>query len=72
MILGDSYVFKENVDRIKNFSMIFNSIDELVPQNHIVRKYEACIDWNFIYDVVGDLYSNIGAPSVDPVVLFKW
>ena len=62
---------KKNVDRIKNFSMIFNSIDELVPQNHIVRKYEACIDWNFIYDVVGDLYSNIGAPSVDPVVLFK-
>ena len=38
----------------------------------LLEKYEACIDWNFIYDVVGDLYSNIGAPSVDPVVLFKW
>ena len=28
------------------------SLDELVPAEHIVRKIEAAIDWNFIYEFV--------------------
>ena len=37
----------------------------------MVRKLEACIDWDFIYPMVEHLYSNVGRPSIDPVVLFK-
>ena len=55
----------------KGFSMIYDTIDTLVPEDHIVRKYEKAIDWSFIYPLVEPLYSNIGAPSIDPVVLFK-
>ena len=48
------------------------SIDELVPEDHLVRKIDVAIDFNFIYDLVEDKYSaNTGRPSVDPVVLFK-
>lgn len=48
------------------------SLDDLVPQNHLVRKLEAAIDWSFIYDLVEEKYSeNKGRPSLDPVTLIK-
>jgi len=47
-------------------------IDDLVPEDHLVRKLEKAIDFSFIYDMVKDLYSpDHGRPSLDPVVLFK-
>ena len=62
---------KKNTQRRKQFGIILNSIDELVPKNHMVRKYEAAIDWSFIYGIVEGLYSKKGTTAVDPVVLFK-
>ena len=48
------------------------SLDNLVPPDHLVRKLEAALDWNFIYDLVKDKYSEeIGRPSIDPVVLIE-
>lgn len=48
------------------------SIEDLVPENHILRDIDRAIDLHFIYDEVKDLYcSDNGRPSVDPVVLFK-
>lgn len=32
------------------------SLDELVPEDHLVRKIENAIDFSFIYDLVSDLY----------------
>ena len=55
----------------KNDSIILNTIEELVPQDHDIRMLESCIDWNFIYPLVENLYSDVGRPSIDPVVLFK-
>ncbi|OKO94612.1 Mobile element protein [Geobacillus proteiniphilus] len=47
-------------------------LDDLVPEDHLVRKLDAAIDFSFIYDVVKDLYSpDHGRPSIDPVMLFK-
>ena len=46
-------------------------LDGLVPKNHLVRKIENAIDFSFIYDKVKDLYSPLGAPSIDPVVFNK-
>ncbi|MNW23528.1 Transposase DDE domain protein [compost metagenome] len=54
------------------FQISIHSLDELVPQNHLVRKIENALDFNFIYDLVQDQYSTgTGRPSVDPVVLIK-
>lgn len=47
------------------------ALDQLVPQDHLVRKLEAAIDFSFIYPLVEDLYSPFGRPSIDPVVLIK-
>lgn len=47
------------------------ALDQLVPTNHLVRKIEAAIDFNFIYPMVEDMYSEFGRPSIDPVILIK-
>ncbi|MDP1422217.1 IS5/IS1182 family transposase, partial [Peribacillus simplex] len=47
------------------------TLDQLVPANHLVRKMEAAIDFTFIYDLVKDMYSEVGRPSIDPVILVK-
>ena len=44
----------------------------LVPKEHLLRKIDAAIDFQRLYEIVGDLYcKDNGRPSVDPVVLFK-
>jgi transposase len=58
-------------NNIGKFEMIFNTLEDLVPLNHPVRMYDSAIDWKFIYPLVEDLYSNVGKPSIDPIVLFK-
>jgi len=47
-------------------------IEDLVPQNHILRDIDKAISFDFIYDAVKNLYcQDNGRPSVDPVVLIK-
>ena len=38
------------------------TIDQLVPENHLVRKIESAIDFSFIYPLVENLYSGVGRP----------
>lgn len=46
--------------------------ESLVPAGHLLRKIDAAVDFNRIYEMVESLYSeDNGRPSVDPVVLFK-
>lgn len=48
------------------------SIEQLVPEDHLLRKIDAAIDFNFIYELVEDRYcQDNGRPSVDPVTLIK-
>lgn len=53
---------------------VFEIVDteSLVPANHLLRKIDAAVNFNEIYDMVEPLYcADNGRPSVDPVVLFK-
>ena len=46
--------------------------DMLLPQEHLLRKIDAAVDFTHIYELVEDLYcEDNGRPSCDPVVLFK-
>lgn len=48
------------------------TMEQLVPKNHLVRKIDAAIDFEFIRDEVAHLYcKDNGRPPVDPVRLFK-
>lgn len=61
---------ENRMEKMKQIEML--CIEDLVPENHILRDIDGAIDFSFIYDLVRDLYcANNGRPSVDPVVLFK-
>ena len=48
------------------------SLDQLVPEDHILRKIDSTVDFSFIYDLVEEKYSSDnGRPSIDPVMLIK-
>ena len=47
-------------------------VESLVPEKHLLRKVDAAVDFNKIYEYVEELYcADNGRPSVDPVVLIK-
>ncbi|MDM5452397.1 IS1182 family transposase [Peribacillus simplex] len=58
-------------DSIQRDQLEMITLDQLVPPNHLVRKLEAAIDFTFIYDLVKEMYSEVGRPSIDPVILVK-
>ena len=47
-------------------------LEDLVPKDHLLRKIDAAVDFDKLYEMVEDLYSeDNGRPSIDPVVLVK-
>jgi transposase len=47
------------------------SLDRLIPQDHLLRRIAAAIDFSFVRPLCRPYYSHTGQPSVDPVVIFK-
>jgi transposase len=48
------------------------TLEMLVPKDHLLRKIEAAVDFDFIREKVAHLYcADNGRPALDPVVLFK-
>ena len=48
------------------------SLEDLVPEDHLLRKIDASVDFSKLYEFVEDLYcEDNGRPSIDPVILFK-
>ena len=57
---------------LKRNQIQFFAIEDLVPKDHLLRDIERAIDFDFIYELVEDKYSsNLGRPSIDPVMLMK-
>lgn len=47
-------------------------VDDLVPQNHMLRLIDKAINWNFIYELVEEKYFlDNGHPSMSPVMFIK-
>ncbi len=61
----------QNNDKKREQVQMF-CMDDMVPQGHLLRIIDRAINWNFIYDLVKDKYSQEnGRPSMDPVMLIK-
>ncbi|MGE7768648.1 IS1182 family transposase [Peribacillus sp. NPDC096540] len=59
-------------DMSKRDQIGFYSLDDPVPQEHLLRDIDKYVDFNFIYELVEDKYDeNNGRPSLDPVLLIK-
>ncbi|GAI27638.1 unnamed protein product, partial [marine sediment metagenome] len=47
------------------------NLDSLVPENHLLKRLEKLLSFDFVRDITRDYYSHTGKPSIDPVVLVK-
>lgn len=55
----------------RQMAMIFVDMESLIPENHLLRKIDRTVSFNFIYDLLAPYYPATGRPSVDPVSMFK-
>lgn len=55
----------------KQCRLLAVTMEELIPEDHFLRKLDAAINFDFVYDIAAPLYSAQGRPSIDPVVLVK-
>ncbi len=48
------------------------NLEDLVPENHLLRRINAVLDLGFLRELVAPLYAeNVGRPSIDPEVAFR-
>jgi transposase len=46
-------------------------LDDAVPDDHLVRKISALLDLSWVYAELAPHYSEIGRPSIDPVLMIR-
>ena len=46
-------------------------LDKAVPDDHLVRKVRALLDLSWVYAELAPYYSEIGRPSIDPVLMIR-
>jgi hypothetical protein len=46
-------------------------MEDMIPEDHLLRLVDRHIDFSFIRDKVKHLYSHTGRPSIDPEVLLR-
>ena len=60
----------EGINRQMKYETVL--IENLVPQDHILRKIDKYIDFSFINEICRPYYSeNNGRPAIEPEIMFK-
>ena len=63
-------MFSENTHRQAKAEFV--TIEELVPENHLLRKIAAVIDFSFVNELCRPYYcADNGRPAIEPEILFK-
>jgi len=47
------------------------NLDSLVPEDHLLKRLEKLVSFDFVRNITRDYYSHTGKPSIDPAVLVK-
>ena len=62
-------MLKESRERQQQMDLVI--LEQLVPENHLLRRIDAAVDYSFIYDLCTPLYcADNGRPAIDPEVIF--
>jgi transposase len=46
-------------------------LEDQIPEEHLLRRLDRCIDFTFVRERLRDNYSAIGRPSIGPEVLLR-
>ena len=47
------------------------NLDSLIPEDHLLKRLDNLVSFDFVRDITKNYYSHTGKPSIDPVVLVK-
>lgn len=47
------------------------NLDEHIPQNHLLRSMDRCLDLSELRQHLADYYSHTGRPSIDPGLMIR-
>ena len=47
------------------------SLDEVVPDDHLVRQISSVLDLSWVHAELASYYSSTGRPSIDPVLMIR-
>ena len=47
------------------------NLDEHIPQNHLLRGIDRCLDLSELRQHLADYYSHTGRPSIDPELMIR-
>jgi len=47
------------------------NLDSLVPEDHLLKRLDSLVSFEFVRNMTKKYYSHTGKPSIDPVVLVK-
>ena len=47
----------------RQMALLFVDIESLIPENHLLRKIDRMVSFDFIYDFLAPYYSETGRPS---------
>ena len=62
----------ENWKKNSRKDIVMVDVDALVPQDHLLRKIEKVMDYEWLYERLEPYYCHDnGRPGTDPVVLIK-
>ena len=62
----------ENWKKNSRKDIVMVDVDALVPQDHLLRKIEKVMDYEWLYERIDPYYCHDnGRPGTDPVVLIK-
>ena len=49
----------------------YSRIEDLVPENHLLRLIDRHVNFDFVREQLKDSYSDTGRPSIDPELLLR-
>lgn len=57
--------------RKRQIGMLIMNMKKLIPHNHLLRRINSILSFEFVYDILAPYYLVNGRPSVGPVCMFK-
>ena len=63
-------MLKQRREKQQQMEMVI--MEQMVPEDHFLRKVDRAVDFSFIYDLCAPLYcADNGRPAIDPEILFR-
>ena len=63
-------MLKRQRERQQQMNLVI--MEQMVPEDHLLRKVDRAVDFSFIYDLCAPLYcADNGRPAIDPEILFR-